>query len=108
MRQQLSGVLFSAIVILGGCQTWRQTPLAPARDLPPNARLVKTDGRTVRLESGHLSPDSVIGEQPDGQHISVPADSVAFVQVRSFSWLRTLGVVYAGLFVVGLLVGERL
>jgi|GEM_PF-2379507 len=112
MRRQLSGVLCIALVLLWGCQTWSQTPVAhalnSARDLPANARLVKSDGRTVDLESGHVTADSVIGEQPDGQRTAVPMDSVAFVQVHSLSWLRTLGAVYGGLFVVGLLVGERI
>ena len=109
MRWQLSGVLCLGLVLAGGCQSWHAAPLGPdaTRDLPANARLAKPDGQKVQLDSGHVTADSVIGEESGGQRIALPRDSVASVEVRSLSWPRTLGAVYGGLFVLGILIGEK-
>jgi hypothetical protein len=109
MRRQLLRVLCLALVFAGACQSWHATPLAPdaTRDLPANTRLVRSNGQTVQLTSGRVTGDSVIGEQDTGQRIALPRDSVASVEVRSLSWPRTLGAVYGGLFVLGLLIGEK-
>jgi uncharacterized lipoprotein YbaY len=109
MRRQLPRVLYLVLVFAGACQSWHATPLAPnvARDLPANARLVRSNGQTVQLTSGRVTGDSVIGEQGMGERIALPRDSVASVEVSSLSWPRTLGAVYGGLFVLGLLIGEK-
>ncbi|HSU96882.1 MAG TPA: hypothetical protein VLI40_06600 [Gemmatimonadaceae bacterium] len=109
MRRQLLRVLCLALVFVAACQSWHATPLAPnvARDLPANTRLITSNGQTVQLTSGRVTSDSVIGEQDTGQRIALPRDSVASVEVRGLSWPRTLGAVYGGLFVLGLLIGEK-
>lgn len=68
MRWRLSGVLCLGLVLIGGCQSWHATPLAPnvTRDLPANPRLVKLNGQKVDLESGHVTADSIIGELNEG------------------------------------------
>ena len=98
------------LVFIGGCQSLHDTPLVPSatRDLPANARLVKPDGQRLQLESGRITADSVVGTLSGGQRIALPRDSVASIEVSNLSWPRTLGVVYGGLFVLGLLVGEKM
>ena len=108
MRGQLLRVPCLTLVFIGACQSWHATPLAPnvTRDLPANARLVRSNGQEIHLTSGHVTVDSVIGEQSDGQRIALPRDSVASVESSGLSWPRTLGAVYGGLFVLGILIGE--
>jgi hypothetical protein len=94
-------------MLIAGCQSTHSTPLAPERDLPANSTVVERSGQKLLIENGRLTPDSVTGKDSDGQRFAVPRDSVASVEVSSLSWPRTLGVVYAGLFAVGFLIGER-
>ena len=97
------------LIAVAGCQSWHATPLAPnaSRDVAANTRLVELDGQSVNLETGHVTADSIVGEMSGGQRIALPRDSVASVEVSSLSWPRTLGVVYGGLVVVGLRIGEK-
>jgi hypothetical protein len=110
MRRQLLGTLCLTMVFIGACQSWHAAPLAPnvTRDLPANTRLVRSNGQKVDLASGRVTVDSVIGEETGGERIAVPRDSVASVEIHSFSWPRTLGAVYGGLLVLGLAIGEKI
>ena len=109
MRRWPSGVLGLLLIVEGGCDSWHATLLAPnvSRELAANTRLVERNGQQVNLEGGRVTSDSIIGETDGGQRIALPRDSVAAVEVSSLSWPRTLGAVYGGLFVVGLLIGEK-
>jgi hypothetical protein len=110
MRKKLLGVVCSTLVFIGACQSWHATPLAPnvTRDLPANTRLVRANGQRVDLVSGRVTRDSIVGESSGGQRIVVPRDSVASVETRGLSWPRTLGAVYGGLFMLGILIGEKM
>jgi len=98
------------LALLGGCRNWRPAPLAPGviRDLPAHSRLIKTDHETIDLATGHVTDDSVIGERNHGERIAIPKDSVASLEVGSLSWPRTLGAAYLAVFMLGILLGERI
>jgi hypothetical protein len=109
MRRKLLELFCLTLAFAGACQSWHATALAPnvTRDLPVNTRLVLSDGQMVYLRSGRVAGDSIVGEQSGGGQIALPRDSVTSVEVNSLSWPRTLGAVYAGLFALGILIGEE-
>jgi hypothetical protein len=64
-------------------------------ELPPNSRVVRKGGAKVRLFTGRVTSDSVIGSRSDSGRIAISRDSVARVEQRHFQPIRTIGV-FAG------------
>jgi hypothetical protein len=53
----------------------------------------------VPLDGGSATPDSIIGTRPDRSRVAIPRDSVAYVETRQVSALRTAGAISGGLLI---------
>ena len=85
-------------LLAGACHSWSNVPLAPQASvrLPDHSWVVRVGGERVPVEAGSTTPDSIIGTRPDHSRIAIPRDSVAYVEVRKVSALRTAGAISGG------------
>ena len=82
-------------LVLCACQSWRTVPLAPKDSgaLPDHVWVVRLGGERVPVERGRVTTDSLIGRGGGGGRFAVSRDSIAFVEERRVSALRTLGLI---------------
>ena len=80
------------------CQTWSAVRLAPNETgaLPKHSWVVMMGGARVPVEGGQFTRDSIVGTQGAGARFAVSRDSVAYVEERKVSALKTLGLVAGG------------
>ena len=88
-------------LLLSACHTWSTVPLSPnaSGPLPRHSTVVLMGGERVEVENGRTTRDSLIGGRPSGARFAVPRDSVAFVETRKVSVIRSVGAGAGGLLV---------
>ena len=98
MRGVSRRTLLVVPLLVCACHTWRNVPLAPqaSERLPDHSWVVRVGGERVPVEGGSATPDSIVGTRPDQSRIAIPRDSVAYVEVRQVSALRTAGAISGG------------
>ena len=89
-------------LLLGACHTWSTVPLPPnaAGPLPRHSTIVLMGGERVQVEDGRTTRDSLIGDRLSGARFAVTRDSVAFVETRKVSAIRSVGAGAAGVVVL--------
>lgn len=87
------------------CHTSSTVPISPKTSgpLPAHSTVVLNGGRRVPVEDAFTARDSVFGLRLNGTRLAVPYDSVAYVESRQVSVLRSVGAGVGGL-AVGLVV----
>jgi len=101
MRRISRGSLLVVPLVLCACHTYRTVPLSPQASgrLPEHSWVVRMGGERVPVEGGAATRDSIIGTRPDGSRVAIPRDSVAYVESREVSALRTAGAISGGVVV---------
>ena len=100
------------LVLLTACQTWRPTPVSPQAlipvEQPSSVRATLRSGARVTLENPIMRNDSIFGVTDAGVATlagqGVASEDIGLLEVRRFSVLRSIGLVYLVLLGV-LLVG---
>ena len=102
------GPALLAILYLAGCTYWQARPIAPREALADpgidRVRLTRTTGETIEGRVAELRGDSIYGTRGGGGPLTcerasdsctlqLPISEVGFVEVRSFSVMRTVAVV---------------
>ena len=89
-------------LLVSACHTWNTVPLSPnaSGPLPRSSTVVLIGGERVQVENGRTTRDSLIGERLSGARFAVTRDSVAFVETRQVSAIRSIGAGVGGLLVV--------
>lgn len=89
------------------CHTSSTVPISPksAGPLPAHSTVVLNGGRRVPVEDGFTARDSVFGLRLNGTRLAVPYDSVAYVEARQVSVLRSVGAGAGGLAVALVVLG---
>ena len=98
-------------LLASACHTWSIVPMSPNTPgpLPRHSTVVLMGGERVQVEDGRTTRDSLIGDRQSGARFSVHRDSVAFVETRKVSVVRSVGAGAGGLIVgVTLLAGVAL
>ncbi|MEO6528818.1 MAG: hypothetical protein ABIP93_19530 [Gemmatimonadaceae bacterium] len=85
--------------LMCACHGWRTVSLEPNRSgaLPRHSWVLLVSGERMSVEGGRFTQDSVIGMAAGGRRFAAPRDSVALVEERRVSAVRTLGLA-AGLY----------
>ena len=114
MRNPLARRVIAALllVLLTACQTWRPTPVSPQAlipvEQPSSVRATLRSGARVTLENPIMRNDSIFGVTDAGVATlagqGVASEDIGLLEVRRFSVLRSIGLVYLVLLGV-LLVG---
>ena len=83
------------------CHTLSTVPLSPntSGPLPRHSTVVLMGGNRVPVDDGRTTRDSLIGVRFDGARYAVPRDSVAFVETRKVSVVRSVAAGAGGLVV---------
>ena len=86
-------------LLLGACHTWSTVPLSrdASGPLPRHSTVVLMGGERVEIEEGRTTRDSLIGDRLNGARYAVTRDSVAFVEARKVSAIRSIGAGAGGL-----------
>jgi len=89
-------------LLVGACHTWSTVPLSPnaSGPLPRHSTVVLIGGERVDVEDGRTTRDSLIGDRNGGWRFAVSRDSVAFVEARKVSAVRSVAAGAGGLVVV--------
>jgi len=89
-------LLWATLLAVAGCFPHRlvEHPGIPApEDFPQAVRVVRFDGTSQDLVNARVSGDTIHGEAWDRRRFSIPAATVARLEVRRFSLRQTLTVV---------------
>ena len=88
-------------LLVCACHTSSTVPISPksAGPLPAHSTVVLNGGLRVPVEDGFTARDSVFGVRLNGTRLAVPYDSVAYVEARQVSVLRSVGAGAGGLVV---------
>ncbi len=80
-------------LLVSACQTWSTVAIPPnaSGPLPKHSMVVLMGGERVHVDAGRSTPDSLIGVRLNGVRFAVPRDSVAFLEKRRVSAVRTIG-----------------
>jgi hypothetical protein len=88
-------------LLVSACQTWSTVPISPnaSGPLPRHSTVMLLGGERVPVENGRTTRDSLIGDRLSGARFAVTRDSVALVETRKVSVLRSVGAGAGGLVV---------
>lgn len=81
------------LTLLGGCQSWRPTAVAPrqfiSEEAPETVRMTLTDGRTLTMSGPRVESDSIVGVTESGT-TRIAAGDLSTLEVRRPSPTRTI------------------
>jgi hypothetical protein len=97
MRPRLDRNAVSLLVglHLSGCYSWARSTLRPdelvSAEQPETIRVTGADSARLVLKQPTTRNDSLIGVAADGAVTAVAGEEVCAVEVRRFSWQKTVG-----------------